>query len=73
MQETPAIGSTWFNNRRQIVFTVHGLVAHCEGKDNWELLYRSDDMPEGHYRRRSVESWYGLNRDGLPRFEEVKN
>ena len=72
MLEIPAIGSQWFNNRRQKIYTVHGLVSHCEGEDDWELMYRSDDMPEGHYRRRSVESWYGVNRDGLPRFEEVK-
>lgn len=47
-----------------------GIVAHCESEDDWEILYRSEDMPYGHYRRRSRESWFGTNRGGLPRFVE---
>jgi hypothetical protein len=66
----PAIGSRWLNNRRKKSFTVHGVVSHCEG-DEWEVLYRSDDMPEGQFRRRSLESWHGTNRDGQPRFVDV--
>ena len=70
--EVPAIGSRWFNNRRQKIYTVFGVVAHCEDEsDSWEVLYRSEDMPEGQYRRRSIESWYGTNRDGQPRFVQV--
>jgi hypothetical protein len=72
MQETPKTGSQWFNNRRQKTYTVFGTVAHCEdGDEEWEVLYRSNDMPEGQFRRRSVESWYGTNRDGQPRFVEI--
>lgn len=68
--EIPPIGSIWFNNHREKFYTVAGLVASCEdeGAETWEVLYRSDDMPEGHYRRRSIESWYGNNRHGQPRF-----
>ena len=70
--EAPSVGSRWFNNRRQKVYIVFGVVAHCEDEgDNWEVLYRSDDMPAGQFRRRSIESWYGTNRDGQPRFEQV--
>lgn len=71
--DIPPIGSIWFNNRRGKNYAVAGLVAHCEddGAEDWEVLYRSYDMPAGHYRRRSLESWYGNNRDGDPRFVRV--
>jgi hypothetical protein len=61
----PSVGSIWYNNRRQENYMVVGIVAHCEGKDDWEILYRSEDMPYGHYRRRSRESWFGTNREGF--------
>ena len=69
-QEAPKVGSRWFNNRRKKVYTVFGVVSHCEEEavNSWEVLYCSDDMPRGQYKRRSVESWHGTNRDGLPRF-----
>lgn len=69
----PKPGSRWFNNRRQKIYTVIGTVAHCEseGEDGWEILYRSDDMPEGQHRRRSLEDWHGINRHNEPRFVEV--
>lgn len=72
--EAPPIGSVWFNNHRGINYTVAGLVASCEdgGAEAWEVLYRSDDIPEGYYRRRSIESWYGNNRHGQPRFVRVE-
>lgn len=72
--EFPAIGSRWLNDRRKKVYIVVGRVSHCESDsdDDWEVLYRSDDMPTGAYRRRSLESWYGINRDGNPRFARVE-
>ena len=63
----PAPGSQWWNDRRQKIFIVIGMVSPCE-PDDWEILYRSDDMPKGCYRRRSLSEWHGLNRDGKPRF-----
>jgi len=69
--EFPPIGSRWFNNRRRKVYVVAGIVAHCEG-DEWEVLYHSDDMPAAQYRRRSLESWYGNNRHGQPRFVRME-
>lgn len=71
--QVPQIGSVWFNNRRQKNYTIYGVVAHCDGEDDWEVLYRSDDMPEGQFRRRSVADWYGTNRYGDPRFVQVKD
>jgi hypothetical protein len=70
MYPIPPVNSLWFNNNRKKVFRVFGLVSPCEEED-WEILYRSDDMPQGEYRRRSLEEWYGKNRHGEPRFVPV--
>jgi hypothetical protein len=67
----PEVGSRWFNNRRQTIYTVIGVVSSCDS-DDWEVLYRSDDMPVGQHRRRSLEDWFGINRYGLPRFVLVE-
>lgn len=70
MQNFPKPGSIWFNNRQQKNYTVLGVVSICAEEDDWEVLYRDEDWAEGQYRRRSIDEWYGVNRDGLPRFVE---
>lgn len=65
--EMPSIGSRWLNNKRGKVYKVFGAVSSCEGEE-CEILYRSEDMPEGEFIRRSVTEWYGTNRYGNPRF-----
>jgi hypothetical protein len=66
----PAIGSVWFNNRRKEFFTVIGMVSPCGETDKWQVLYRSNSWKPEEHRSRSIEDWYGLNRDGKPRFVE---
>jgi hypothetical protein len=65
--ETISVGDRLYNNRRDKVYQVCGRVASCELED-WEILYRSDDMERHDYRRRPEGSFFELNRDNLPRF-----
>lgn len=71
--EFPPIGSRWLNNRSQQVYTVVGMVANADdGRQSWEVLYRCDsDLTSLHWRR-SLESWYGTNREGQPRFVMIE-
>lgn len=70
-QEFPKPGSRWLNTRKQRTYIVIGVVSECEN-DNWEVLYRDPNWKQGEYRRRSLEEWYGINREGNPRFIEIK-
>jgi hypothetical protein len=64
------VGDRLYNNRRKKVYQAFGRVASCELED-WEILYRSDDMPRHDYRRRSEDSFFELNRENLPRFVKL--
>ena len=64
-------GQQWLNSRNGKIYLVVGFTEHCDSlsaEEFTEVLYRSDDMPYGCYRHRSVKDWFGLNRDKEPRF-----
>lgn len=68
--ELISVGDRLYNNRRKKVYQAFGRVASC-GLEDWEILYRSDDMPRHDYRRRPEDSFFQLNRENLPRFVKL--
>ena len=65
----PAIGSRWqWHNRQSTrVYTIIDVFVDNEF-GGLQVRYRSDDMADGEYRERSLESFYATTRQGLPRF-----
>lgn len=72
MLSFPKPNSIWFNNHRKELYRVIGIVSPCADYDYWEVLYRSDSWVPGEHRRRPLSEWFGLNRNGEPRFVEYK-
>lgn len=64
----PHVGSLWLNNRQNKVYKVYGVVSPCSENDDWEVLYRNEEWPKGTFRRRSLEEWFGINKNGDQRF-----
>ena len=68
--EFPPTGSLWRNNHTQTVYEVVGVVVDSE-TDEEQVLYKPCNAKLVYWRR-SVESWYGTNRNGDPRFVRLK-
>ena len=64
------LGSEWLNTSKNTVYLIVGFVESCDSDSTLytNVLYRSDDMPQSCYRHRPISDWFGVNRDGDPRF-----